>query len=563
LAKQYKQFYLFKFNSSRLHQDKYNIKLSVKQAQKNLEYIALGDNQLFRTIRQIQRREIDVFNKKTLFMPEVITIVIEKGSHYKYMVKNGVTINNTKYKRFLCGAGHARNNTVYFIDETIYPLVLEMLKNGHDSQMKMNPAKYNAYFGLYASASKVVTTPSVCVIPDFKYKKIFKVDWIEGDNVTIENKELEINAFDGQGIVSTELATVWASDLKIKYIPSEFIIRAPFIKGMVVNFDFHTFAKINNIQTIKDLWGKEYDIENIDLILSESQFKLWNAYSSWKIYEQNCNKNNLQWAVSRVSPKKDKDIAFTNYQYLQTLKLENEDIEGLCRPTIEWLESVATDKEPMKALLFLLGESCSSLEDIMELEDNDIGKTVVFNNKILRHPYVKNRIHNMINRKLKDSCMGKLAVKGNYSIMVSDPYAQTEWGLGLQIEGLLKEGQHYSHYWNEKNKNVVSAIRSPMTYYSENNLLNLQNNEKLNYWYKYLNTGIVFNVFGTDAMRMSGSDFDGDICMTTDQKEFIDCAYSSVLPPTYDRKNAEKKIILEEELWDYDVKTFKSKIGLI
>ncbi len=56
--------------------------------------------------------------------------------------------------------------------------------------------------------------------------------------------------------------------------------------------------------------------------------------------------------------------------------------------------------------------------------------------------------------------------------------------------------------------------------------------------------------------------FDGDIIMTTDQKEFIECAYAEYLPPAYERKTAEKKIIDENELWKYDVKTFKSRIGL-
>jgi hypothetical protein len=52
--------------------------------------------------------------------------------------------------------------------------------------------------------------------------------------------------------------------------------------------------------------------------------------------------------------------------------------------------------------------------------------------------------------------------------------------------------------------------------------------------------------------------------MTTDQKEFIDCAYGDeFFPPAYDRKVAEKKLIVEGELWEYDVKTFKSRIGLI
>lgn len=51
--------------------------------------------------------------------------------------------------------------------------------------------------------------------------------------------------------------------------------------------------------------------------------------------------------------------------------------------------------------------------------------------------------------------------------------------------------------------------------------------------------------------------------MTTDQKEFVEGIFPNVLPPSYERKNAPKKKIVESELWEYDIKTFKSRIGLI
>jgi hypothetical protein len=127
----------------------------------------------------------------------------------------------------------------------------------------------------------------------------------------------------------------------------------------------------------------------------------------------------------------------------------------------------------------------------------------------------------------------------------------------------LKDNEHYSQYWNEKNISKVAAIRSPCTWRTEKQILNLQSNEDMDYWYKYLNSGIVFNIHGNDLMMMSGADVDGDICLTTDQKEFIEDSYAEFLPPTYERKTAEKKVIIEDELWQYDIKTFKSRIGLI
>jgi hypothetical protein len=134
-----------KFLSSRIEKTDYNFRLTFKQAQKNDEIVALGDNQLFRTIRFLMKREVDNKSKFSLFMPEVITVEIEKPAHYKKLKEKGVTINGYTYRRFLCGAGHARNNTVYFLREDLVPEVTRIFKNGHKEPLIMNLCIYFIY----------------------------------------------------------------------------------------------------------------------------------------------------------------------------------------------------------------------------------------------------------------------------------------------------------------------------------------------------------------------------------------------------------------------------------
>ena len=62
--------------------------------------------------------------------------------------------------------------------------------------------------------------------------------------------------------------------------------------------------------------------------------------------------------------------------------------------------------------------------------------------------------------------------------MLSDPYALCEHIYGLEIKGLLNEFEHYSQYWNERNVNKVAAMRAPLTWCSEVNLLNFKSNYK-------------------------------------------------------------------------------------
>lgn len=303
------QFYIMKFESGRLEKEKYNIKINVRQAKKNGELVALGDNQVLRSIRKLKNKKVDfdyinelfkerrrlvrrrdsIENKERivqidkdidnlLFIPEYISVRIEKNTHYKTIIKKGLYINNKKYVRLLCGAGNARKNTVFFVQEEIYNELDKILCNGMND-IKIVPAKYNAYYGLSNSSTYKISEPSVCVIPDLEYDMIKKVDWITEsipkDIIEEKDKTLSFNAFDGMGIISPRMCAKWSEDLDLDYVPCCFIIRNYFVKGLVAEFDFHKFAKeVAKKDTIKDIYGVEYNIEDIDVILTKSQFKL-------------------------------------------------------------------------------------------------------------------------------------------------------------------------------------------------------------------------------------------------------------------------------------------------
>lgn len=112
--------------------------------------IALADNQMLRSIRNITGREVDLYliekwfaerdkirklkssleNRdriqrlqnninNMLYIPEYITIVMEHSAHYRYLFKNGLMLNGKKYVRFSCSASQARVSTVVFCDESI------------------------------------------------------------------------------------------------------------------------------------------------------------------------------------------------------------------------------------------------------------------------------------------------------------------------------------------------------------------------------------------------------------------------------------------------------------
>lgn len=599
------QFYVLKFNSSRLAKDNYNINISMKMARKNDELIALGDNQVLRAIRKIKGREIDfdfinelfkerrrltrrkncIENKtkilqidkdidNLLFIPEYVSVVIENHSHYRHMIKHKIKINGKEYVRLLCGAGNARRNTVFFVQEDIYKELDKILCNGH-KELKITENKYNAYYALSNSATYNVSEPRVCVVPDLEIKMTKTVDWIEekpiNDEIYSKDMELNFNLWDGMGICSPELAKRWAQDLDLDYVPCSFCIRNYFVKGMVCVFDFHEFAeKVAHNNIIKDLYGNEVDINNIDMIITESQFKLWKGYDSWEYYINCCKENGGKWGVTKFSPKEDKTAVFTNYQFLQVLNLDTpEKIEELCKPTVKWLDNI-TSKNSDYTLLYLMGSMCD--RDLSTLNPEDmtdifntlepIVRALILNRDLINDTYIKSKVARYLNTKVEESYIGKLLVNGNFQTMLSDPYGLCEHIFGLPVKGLLKENQHYSQYWGLRDVKEVVGMRAPLTWRSESNILHFQNNEEVNYWYKYLYSGIIYNVWGCDCMLHADSDFDGDLVFTTDNRVMIDNVISGN-PITYQKKPTEKKYINKKDLYKADLKSFDSKIGYI
>jgi hypothetical protein len=595
-------FYTYHIKSSRIIRSNFNIYLDIQQARKNGEIVSVAENQVIRSIFDIQKRKYDIEEinnlliekrklkgKKStqvtinriltiesrlneiLFIPEIISVVVEDKREYKKIIKNSFIINGEKYVRLMCGAGHSRRNTVIFCAAKIEKQLKTILRNGIDLSVPISYNKYNAYFALSFSGTSKVSKPYYTVIPDLVITRNEKVDYViesEKSEDVIEERTMpiEFNIFDGQGIISVEQATKWSKELSLDYIPSTFIVRNAFMKGMVCVIDFHKYSDEIGEHIIKDVYGNDVNIRDMDLILSKSMFKGQCFYKSIKEYEQQCDKNNMFWGISRFAPKKEYEYAFSNYQFLQALNLDDEKIKNLCEKTLKYFSNVLLGEKGnvAYALLYLLGQMTHEEKESFSVNKilDPVTKSLILNNKLIEDSYVQNHILHSLNRKIKDSYIGNLLLNGNYSTIMADPFAMMEWCFGKNPKGLLKRDEHYSNFWNKKGIKKVAAMRAPLTWRSEVNILNFINNSQTSEWYKYLTGGIVYNIFGIDNMLQADSDFDGDLILTTSDNNIIDSAYGG-LPITYDKGKGEKKVINEDELYLSDIKSFDSPIGFI
>lgn len=602
-------FYIYKFKSSRLREFNFDISLTFDEALNNKEVISIFDSHLLKAIRSIKNQKFDYeklnyLKKKKeklkrnkhskenskniikiqsqinemLFIPEIISIVMETKADYSYLFKKHLKLNGKTYRRFSCSAGQARVSTVLFCESEIADKLDKIFNNGRDLNKKLVPSKYNAYKGLISSSISTVSFPKFCVVPDYKSETEVTVNFVietdENEDEIIEQKTYNelFNRFDGQGLISPELAEKWANELELDYIPSQWCIRQNYLKGMVNVFDFRDFCeKENNGNYIIKTSYKdendnpiEVDLRDIDLIISESMFKLWDSWKSVDEYIENCKKNGLEWGVSLVNPKEDKDILRMNYQFLQTLNLNKDSIKRISKKFVDWIEGI-NSKNIYYTILFLLGEDINeeSITKYMNKSENYWVKSLIVNPNLIQDKWIKKKIYELTKNKIKKGCLGQILVDGNFQVIVADPYAQMQHICGQKVTGLLKKGQHYSHYWNKRGVKVVDSMRAPLTYRSEHVLLNLQNTDEMKYWYKYNKSGIIVNVHGDETMRWAGSDFDMDILATTSNKDIIDAVYKNELPISYSPPKSKSINFTEEDLYNADLHSFGSEIGQI
>ena len=516
---------------------------------------------------------------RTLFIEDYVVVVMDHLKHYEYLYHNGFKINGKLYKRLSCSAGQARVSTVVFCNEEIRHSVTERLENGRDKTKKFSPSKFNAYFGLAGSATKLVSEPKFIVVKDFENITSFMAnyvtekEWSIDDEINIkEIKDTPMNRTDGMGLISPRQAAIWAKELDLDYIPSQFCIRQSFIKGMLCVFDIHQFCEeinggnyiVDTIYTDENGEPIKADLRDYDVILSESQFKLWDSFKSIDQYIENCHKNNLLWGVALVSPKEAKHMLKLNYQFIQTLNLTKKDVEQLASQFVKWIEGVSYDNI-YYMLLFLLGVNNDEgkIKGFLSGSDSYWIKSLIVNHEVKNDKYIRTKIRELIKKKIENACKGDIYVDGNFQVIVSDPYGFMQHVCGQEVTGLLKKGEFYSNYWNERGVKKVDAMRSPLTYLSEHVILNLRNDGEVNKWYKYCKLGIILNYHGHDTFNFAGSDFDMDILATTSNEVMINGIYKDELPVVYDAPKPNKIIFNEDDLYLSDTFSFGSIIGSI
>ena len=328
------------------------------------------------------------------------------------------------------------------------------------------------------------------------------------------------------------------------------MFRAPWVKGLLGVFDFKKFIEVNNYSSsITDIYGKEYDIikDDIRIIFTKSQFKMYKFYDSWDEYKTYFKKYNCQAGRCNIEEDRIKN-AKINYQMLQTLtNITDEEIDQVAKKSVEKITNICTSEETMKEALGITpyNNNLTSFQ-----------KAVKIYPALLNDTFAKDIIREIKNSLLKKYRSGKLEVNGKYTFLLPDFYAACEYWFGhiKTPKGLLADGEVFC--WLFKNYDKLDCLRSPHLYKEHAVRFNVANKAygdrvaKIREWFP--TNGIYTSTYDLIS-KILQFDVDGDKSLVVADLDFIKIAernMNGIVPLFYNMRKAEPKLLNSKSIYD-------------
>ena len=492
--------------------------------------ISVFDSALSRTIGIKQDELTDALMVVQIYYYDVFKDI----SFYGFMYKG------EKYRYFTSSAGQIRKKKAVFIKESVWNKIEKTIMCGLtidkiNSKGGSNVNKYLAYMALTNSATDVweeFDIDKAIVIDDFETNVYGTFDFVDELDYSITRKTdfVPIPHTDGAGMV---LPNAFGQAQK------NTMVRLSWIKGLLGVFDYKKFIEVNNYSpTIVDIYGKEYDIikDNIQVIFTKSQMKMWKYYSSWDEYKDFYKRYNC--TVGRCNIEEDRiKNAKINYQMLQTLtNITDEEIDLLTNKSTERITSVCNSKETMMDILGITPYN----QNLTPFQ-----KAVKLYPPLLSDTYAKDVIREVKDSLLKKYRSGKLEVTGKYTFLLPDYYAACEYWFGNieEPKGLLNDKEVFC--WLFKKYDKLDCLRSPHLYKEHAIRFNVASSgygdrvEKIREWFT---TNAVYTSTHDLISKILQFDVDGDKSLVVADKDFVRIAernMNGIVPLYYNMRKAD------------------------
>lgn len=491
----------------------------------------------------------------------LIVVQIYYFDVFKDLSFYGFMYRGERYRYFTSSAGQIRKKKAVFIKETVWDRIEKSVMCGLtidriNAKGGNNVNKHLAYMALANSATDEWDGFDIdrsIVVDDFETKVYGTFDFVDETDYSITRKTdyVPIPHTDGAGMI---LPSVSAKN---------FMFRGPWIKGLLGVFDFRRFIEVSHCSpVIMDIYGDRHDVieEDIQIIFTKSQFKMYPYYESWDEYKKCFKKYGCHAGRCNIEEDRFRN-AKINYQMLQTLTdITEDEIDLLTQRSAERIRNICSSKETMMEVLGITPYNTNM---------TPFQKAVKIYPALLSDTYAKDVIREKKNSLLKKYRSGKLEVAGKYTFLLPDFYAACEYWFGHQEEpeGLLDDQEVFCALFGQYDK--LDCLRSPHLYKEHAVRANVagdaygERGKQIREWFT---TNAVYTSTHDLISKLLQFDVDGDKSLVVADREFVRIAernMKGIVPLYYNMRKAEPTELNNKTIYAGLIKAFTSgNIGL-
>lgn len=480
--------------------------------------------------------------KKDDLTKDILIVQVYYFDIIKDIIKNTFYLNGEKYKYLTSSAGQIRTKKTVFIKQELWNMHEKTLMCGLSIEKinehgGINVNKFLAYLALSNSATDLwedFDITKTIVVPDFETNVNGTFDFINDSDYSITRKtdEVPITHTDGCGLISSDISK------------KNFMVRLPWVKGLLASFDFKRFIREADGASpiVKDIYGNEHDIiqEDIQIIFTESQFKMHKYYADWNQYIEYFQKYDC--TAGKCNEEEDKiSTAKINYQMIQTLTdTTTDEIKNISKLSVKKLEELATT---VKSMLYAFGitpfnQNKTWLQQALEIYP-----------ELLQDIYLKETIRQIKKSLVNDYKSAKLEVRGKFTFLVPDLYAFCEHLFcGIEVpKGLLDDGEIFCNLYPKSEK--LDCLRSPHLFKEHAVRKNVVDEEKS----KWFTSDAIYTSTYDLISKVLQFDNDGDKSLIISDKMLICIAernMKDIVPLYYNMRKADPIYLSNEEIYN-------------
>lgn len=382
------------------------------------------------------------------------------------------------------------------------------------------------------------------------------------------------------------------------------------VKGLITKFDIIKYLNTlykgdtpycrknkNGEFELLDRWGDWQIVTENTMLLNDSMVKLAKYFKNMEQYRELLKSdkyalyhnlmNKLYITKVNKTENEIKNYRRTNYQLINALALTPKAYSKLIKQDIKLFNKIlkpytyvageGNTKEFVANIDYInlfykqcVGEEINENDKMFEKKVQEKMETVVdkvhellnISPQFVKLNYVKRNLRNLIEKRVRDLCSGKVTVKAKYQYIGIDPISYMNFAMTRgQGENGLKKGEFYSGDCN--NGDIRTISRNPLSAYSEVHNIKFVRNPFLDNWLSSCKELIYFNQKSDILSLLSSADCDGDAVTQIDNEIIRNAVVIPKDSKYFITKNDGKKKYLSYNKENRFISTYRASGNLI